>query len=105
MINEPFYEAKLVAAGPVTAPLFTWMEVGELFPNPSSKVESLLNIITKKEWEAKTALYDEKYFFRLENVNHRFTVVILQKEFEESKLDLLAEVIYRLLISLENLPL
>ena len=105
MISEPFYEALMVAAGPVSAPLFTWMKIPELFPNRSGKVEALLGVVEEKNWEAQTALHGERYFFRLENESHRFTVLIIQEDFDRAQYDILAEVLYRLLLSLDNLPL
>lgn len=105
MIGEPFYEALQVPAGPVTIPLFTWLDVAELFPDPSVKVESLLNVIEHKKLEVHTALYDVRYFFRMENDSHRFTVVVVKEDFDSSAYDILAEILYRLMISLDNLPL
>jgi hypothetical protein len=100
MISEPFYEALKVAAGPVSAPFFTWMEIVELFPNRSSKVDALLKVVEEKKWAAQTALQGQKYFFRMENESHRFTVLVVQEEFDLARFDILAEVLYRLLLSI-----
>jgi hypothetical protein len=81
------------------------MGIPELFPKRSGKVEALLSVVREKNWSTQTALHGERYFFRLENESHRFTVVIVQEDFDRAQYDILAEVLYRLLLSLDNLPL